>query len=237
MNQIRIVCLLLFLSNSLFSQSLKGLDATTFQLALKHNPDAQLVDIRPSDSFAEGHIKRALSLNYDNAVFEELAKAKLNTARPVYLYCQTGTKSKNAALFLKGLSFKEVHYLENGFTGWTSSSRPYVSSLKTTKPNAYFTLNDLSKVLTSNKEVFIFLHAPWCGHCKVMEPVIRRNTGYGTAIKMLKIDISKEAVIAEHFDASETPTMLLFQNGKQVWKYTGEIEEEKLQKVLQNRSR
>ncbi|MFT5886627.1 MAG: thioredoxin 1 [Arcticibacterium sp.] len=237
MIQIRLLCFFLILSNSVFSQSMQGLDASTFQLAVKLNPHAQLVDIRMSKAYTEGHIKGALSLVYEDANFEEMAYTKIDKKRPVYLYCQTGTESKNAVIFLKELGFEEVHYLDKGFTRWTSSSKPYVSLLKTTKPIASFTLDDLNRVLDNNQEVFLFLYAPGCSDCKVMEPIIRRNTGMETPTKLLEIDMSKEKAIAEHFNASETPTMLLFRNGRQIWKYTGQITEENLQVVLHKQSR
>jgi rhodanese-related sulfurtransferase len=237
MTQVRLLCLLFFLSNSLFSQSIHGLDANTFQLALKYNSQAQLIDLRVSLSYAEGHIKGALNLLYEDTNFEEIAYTQIDKKKPVYLYCQTGTESKNAVIFLKELGFMEVHYLDEGFTGWTSSSKPYVSSLQTTRPIASFTLTNLKQVLDNNQEVFLLLYSPLCSLCKVMKPVIRRNTGIGTPIKLLEIDIKRELVIAEHFKTFDTPTMLLFRNGRQIWKYSGEISEENLQMILHKHSR
>ncbi|WP_341227498.1 rhodanese-like domain-containing protein [uncultured Arcticibacterium sp.] len=223
---------LLLLSLSSFGQDLTGLNPSIFQKAFKENPSASLLDLRSEDLFHRGHIKKAINLDYGRVDFDELMTSKFDKKQALFLYSSTTIDAKNASIFLKGLGFQEVYYLSGGFSNWTASSKPYVSSRLDTKPIAAFTLENLMQAINTDDKVFVFLSAPWCSHCKVMEPIIRKNTGNKSGIKLLKIDASKELAITEHFKATETPTFIYFNKGKQVWRYSGEIEENELQKVL-----
>lgn len=220
-----------------FGQEIKGLDSNTFQKALKHDATAQLVDLRSEEAFNEGHIKGAIRINYEERDFETVALKALDKNQGIYLYCFTGKESQNATVFLKDLGFKEVHYLDGGFSKWTSSSKPYVSSRQSTKPIAPFTVENLNELLSLNSNVLLFLYSKTCPSCEIMETVLRRNTGGHTEIKFVKMDIERDLEISEHFNAIETPTMLYFQNGRQVWRYSGEIEEDRIQAVLFNQGR
>lgn len=224
--------MLFLFSVQIQGQEIQSLDTETFAFALRHDPTVQVIDLRNPEAFDEGHIKKAISAPYDNDNFQTLAQKIIQKDRTLFLYCQTGSEGRNASIFLKDLGYNEVYFLDSGFTNWTSSSKPYVCSRNNNKPIALYRVGDINKTIENNEKVFLFLNAPWCKHCKVMEPIISRNTGINTGIKMLKIDISKERVIAEHFRANETPTLIYFQNGKQVWKYSGEILEKDLRAIL-----
>jgi rhodanese-related sulfurtransferase len=213
-------------------QDIQSLDAKTFSFALMNNPSAQLIDLRVTKAFEEGHIKKAISIDYENDEFQSLIDSKADKFKTLFIYDQTGKTGKNACLFLKEIGYREVYYLEGGFTNWTSSSKPYVYSKNNSKAIASFTKKDLQNIVSANDKVFLFLHAPYCKQCQIMEPIISRNTGDAYGIKMLKIDASKELTITEYFNAKDKPTMIYFKNGRQVWKYSGEISENDLRYVL-----
>jgi thioredoxin 1 len=214
------------------AQDIQRLDSETFAFALRQDPNVQLVDLRSQDAFDEGHIKNAVSAPYENDNFENLAQKLIDKTRTLFLYCQTGTEGRNASIFLKDLGFKEVYFLDGGFTQWTASSKPYVSSGRNNHPIVTFTVDDLNRAVASSRKLFLFLEAPMCKPCKAMESMIQKNTGTHNGIKLLKLDISKEIAIAEYFNAKETPTFIYFKNGRQLWKYSGEIFEKDLQAVL-----
>ncbi|KPM49914.1 rhodanese-like domain-containing protein [Jiulongibacter sediminis] len=214
------------------AQDLYGLSPDLFQQSLRNSTDPQLIDLREEEEFRKAHIRNAQFIDYAQKDFKNMVTTKLQKTEPVYLYCFTGTVAKNAMLYLKDLGFQEVYYLYGGLTGWISQSKPYVSQIQSTKPIAALTNQDLDKIISRNQNVFIFLSAPWCKYCKIMEPIVKKNTGDLYDIKLVKIDGSKELSIAERFHLTDTPTFVYFQNGKQVWRYSGQISEDKLQDVL-----
>jgi thioredoxin 1 len=227
--------LLLFLTSHVFSQNKDkfSLSINDFDLKLKENTAiAQLVDVRMPEEYLRGHLKRAINLNFNDDNFEDLIKAKLDKTRPVFVYCFSGRRSTEAALFLRDLGFKEVYDMAGGFAKWTSSSKPYVSDNFTTQPIAAFTMENLDRIVQSNDLVLIDFYADWCGPCKKMTPILNRIADQNKAIKLVKIDAEKNDNIAVNFKVEEIPTYIIIKKGRQVWRGVGEIEEAEIKEIL-----
>ena len=80
----------------------------------------QLIDVRESTDFENGHI-----LGARNIPLSQL-KARLVEIRPdkpVYLYAQSEVVSGRAALLLKKKGYKELYQLKGGFKMWTGKIR------------------------------------------------------------------------------------------------------------------
>ena len=76
---------------------------------------AQLIDVREPNEFAGGHI-----LGARNIPLTQL-KARLKEIRPdkpVYLYCQSGSRSGRAAQLLYKKGYKDLNQLQGGFKKW-----------------------------------------------------------------------------------------------------------------------
>ena len=85
---------------------------------------AQFVDVRSSQEYAAGHASRAI-----NIPLEELAANvdRLEKNEPVYVICQTGRRSKEAADILANNGFKWVFTVTGGTEQWLAEGLPYVS--------------------------------------------------------------------------------------------------------------
>jgi rhodanese-related sulfurtransferase len=76
---------------------------------------AQLIDVREPNEFAGGHI-----LGARNIPLTQL-KTRLKEIRPdkpVYLYCQSGSRSGRAAQLLYKKGYKDLNHLQGGFKKW-----------------------------------------------------------------------------------------------------------------------
>jgi rhodanese-related sulfurtransferase len=76
---------------------------------------AQLIDVREPNEFSGGHI-----LGARNIPLTQL-KARLKEIRPdkpVYLYCQSGSRSGRAAQLLYKKGYKDLNHLQGGFKKW-----------------------------------------------------------------------------------------------------------------------
>jgi thioredoxin 1 len=234
MKRFLIIGFMLFVSN-IFAQNKDKyvLSINDFETRLKENSGtAQLIDVRTPEEYMRGHLKRASNLNFNDDNFEDIVKAKLDKTRPVYIYCFSGRRSTDAAVFLRDLGYKEVYEMAGGFAKWTSSSKPYASDNTTTQPIAAFTLENLDRVVKSNSLVLIDFYAEWCGPCKKMTPILNRIADQNKNIKLLKIDAEKSDNIASVFKVEEIPTYVIIKNGKQVWRGVGEMDEAELKEVL-----
>jgi rhodanese-related sulfurtransferase len=84
---------------------------------LYEKEDVQLVDVRTSEEFLEGHLKNAQNICIASSDFEDKVKL-LDKNKPVYLYCKTGGRSANAAKILEEMGFTKVYDMQGGITNW-----------------------------------------------------------------------------------------------------------------------
>jgi thioredoxin 1 len=226
----------LFFSSNIFAQNKDQflLSVNDFDIKLKEKIGiAQLVDVRTTEEYLRGHLKKAANLNFTDDNFEDLVKVKLDKASPVFVYCFSGRRSADAATFLRDLGFKEVYDMAGGFAKWTSSSKPYASDNISTQPIAAFTMDNLDKVVRSNDLVLIDFYAEWCGPCKKMTPILNKIADENKGFKLLKIDAEKSDNIASAFKVEEIPTYVIIKKGRQVWRGVGEIDEAEMKEILQ----
>lgn len=80
----------------------------------------QLVDVRTSNEFLEGHIKNSHNICVTDNDFEKQV-ASLDKEKPVYVYCKKGGRSARAAEILKEMGFKKIYDLEGGIVLWEES--------------------------------------------------------------------------------------------------------------------
>lgn len=76
---------------------------------------AQLIDVREPQEFKKGHIlgARNIPLTQMKQRLIELRKDK-----PVYLYCQSGSRSARASQLLHKKGYGDINQLKGGFKKW-----------------------------------------------------------------------------------------------------------------------
>lgn len=95
------------------------LDIPAFKEAIAAK-GVQLIDVRTPEEYADGHIERAMNINYLDVDFSK-AILKANMDKPVYIYCRSGNRSGKAAEVMKELGFKTIYDLKGGFMAWDSN--------------------------------------------------------------------------------------------------------------------
>lgn len=81
------------------------------------NSDRQLIDVRTTEEFAEGHVANSKNICVTEDDFKEKA-SKLNKNEPVYVYCKSGKRSAKAAQILKEMGFTEIYDMDGGILNW-----------------------------------------------------------------------------------------------------------------------
>ena len=79
----------------------------------------QLVDVRTAREFNAGHIKGAINLDFFNPSQFKKGVATLDQSKPVYLYCQSGNRSKKATNRLLTMGFDQIIDLAGGYNAWS----------------------------------------------------------------------------------------------------------------------
>jgi thioredoxin 1 len=104
--------------------------------------------------------------------------------------------------------------------------------LKKVKMNSSF-----ENIIKSEKPVLVDFFATWCGPCKVLGPILKEvKENLGDRISIIKIDVDKNQQVASQYQVRGVPTMILFQNGKQLWKQSGVVEKGDIIKVVLEKS-
>ncbi len=82
---------------------------------------AQLIDVREQNEYETGHILGARNIPLSQM---RQRQAEIRPDKPVYLYCQSGTRSIRAAEFLKKKrGCEDLSHLKGGFREWTGKTK------------------------------------------------------------------------------------------------------------------
>lgn len=98
-------------------------------------------------------------------------------------------------------------------------------------------MSSFNQIIQSDKPVLVDFFATWCGPCQMLAPILKEvKANLGERISIIKIDVDKNQAVAAQYQVRGVPTMILFQNGKQLWRQSGVISKEDIIKVIVEKS-
>ncbi|WP_313804064.1 thioredoxin domain-containing protein [Flavobacterium sp.] len=222
-----IFCSAFLFSNCSKSQNLAVLPVSEFETKLKNAKDAQLIDVRTPDEYLDGALTDAKNIDWNGDNFEAEV-AKLDKSKPVFVYCLAGGRSNKAAHKLASMGFTEIYDMKGGYIKW-SDAHPSPEKME----EKGMTKSDYEKLIASDKIVVIDFYAEWCGPCKKMAPYLAKmEKDYAGKAKIVRVDADKNKTLFNGLGYQELPVVLIFKNGKEVWKKTGFVAEEELKAQL-----
>ena len=90
------------------------------------------------------------------------------------------------------------------------------------------------ELIAGDKPVLVDFFAEWCGPCKMMPPILNEfKSMVGDRAAVIKIDVDKNPGAAQAFQVRGVPTLMIFKNGKAVWRRSGVMSAAQLQEAVE----
>jgi thioredoxin 1 len=89
------------------------------------------------------------------------------------------------------------------------------------------------EIIQSDKPVLVDFTAAWCGPCKMMAPILKDvKLEIGDTATIIKVDVDKNPQAAGEYQVQGVPTLILFKNGKPLWRQSGVVQKSSLVSVI-----
>lgn len=97
-------------------------------------------------------------------------------------------------------------------------------------------MDKFEELIKGSTPVLVDYFATWCGPCKAMHPILEQlKNEMGDKVKILKIDIDVPAnkQIVHNHQIQSVPTLMLFKEGKMLWRQSGVVQAKALQQIVE----
>ena len=76
-------------------------------------------------------------------------------------------------------------------------------------------------------------YADWCGPCQMMKPTIEEFEKAHPEVKVRSINIDEEEELAERYNVSSIPCLVVLKDGEEVAREVGVLSVKKLEKLVE----
>ena len=94
------------------------------------------------------------------------------------------------------------------------------------------TENFEEEVLNAKEQVLVDFWATWCGPCQTMGPVVDELAQELTDVKVGKVNVDEQMVLAREYKVMSIPTFLVFKDGKVAERTLGVQEKSELEQLI-----
>ena len=89
-----------------------------------------------------------------------------------------------------------------------------------------------TEVLKSDVPVLVDFNAEWCPPCQALHPILEELVEEGGDFKIVSVDIDDQDELAEEYEVSSIPCLVVFNGGEETDRKVGLRPKKRLQKML-----
>ena len=206
----------------------ESIPAVNFAEKIKSTTQPSIIDVRSPEEFAGQHINNAINIDWNGDNFESKI-GKYDKSKPIFVYCMSGGRSKQAAEKIGNMGFTKIYELQGGIMKWNAAGL----SVPSDKIIGMCT-QEYNDLLKTDKIVLIDFYADWCAPCKKMTPfLIKMQKEMADKVTVVRLNADENKTLISQLKIDELPTLFIYKNNQIIWKHSGFISEEDLTKQLQ----
>ncbi len=84
------------------------------------------------------------------------------------------------------------------------------------------------EVLKSDVPVLVDFNAAWCEPCRMMKPILDEIEGENPKFKIVSVNIDEEDELADDYDVTSIPCLVVFKGGEEVNRSVGLISKDEI---------
>jgi len=203
-----------------------------FEKKLYQSPHPQILDVRSADEFSENHLTGAINLvDVERLSFGKKGEA-FNKNEPVFVYSINNGRSGTVANQLRTQGFNEVYELPGGIAHWIGAGKPIESNA-----GKGISIEEFRKAIAARNLVLVDVGAKHCGGCKKLAPIVDEiGNEQADKLKIMKIELYDNRELVSTLGIEAVPTLILYKEGKPVWKKSGTMSKAEIQESLSQAS-
>lgn len=214
-----------------FCQAQQKLPAKEFQNKLQETPDALLLDVRTPKETNNSYLPNAVYLDFYDSSFATMLN-RLDTSRPVFVFCAIGARSEQAAAMLIANGFKKVYDLKGGIINWKLAGLPVKNGRDYSRTSGMPKI-EFEAMIDPSKLTFVDFFAPWCAPCKRMVPALdSMRIQYGNRVKILTINADDNLGLMKAYHFNTLPFIMVFKEGKLATTFSGEMTRKEMEQLI-----
>ncbi len=91
-----------------------------------------------------------------------------------------------------------------------------------------------NEIIKTSPVVLVEFYASWCPHCQRMTPIVDQvKSQLQNRVPLYQYDIDKNEAESTEADIQSVPTFIIYSNGVEKWRQSGEIESKDLLKKVE----
>ena len=89
-------------------------------------------------------------------------------------------------------------------------------------------------IINGDKLTLVDFFATWCGPCKKQHPILEQpKEEMGDRVRVLTLDVDRNAEVSDAYRVQSVPTLMLFRNGQVLWRQSGLMMLDDLKRVIE----